>query len=166
MDDGVQTMKGENMDIKTSAFLLLLIAMVLINMVTPLHVFAKSEIYKNLQGLAIKGYDPVAYHEKGQPSKGSSKYEVVWKDAKWRFASAEHRDLFEADPWKYAPTYGGYCAWAVSQGYTASVDPLNAWSIYEGKLYLNYNVEVKANWEKDIPGNIKKADVNWPGVLK
>ena len=65
-----------------------------------------------------------------------------------------------------APGYGGYCAWAVSQGYTAGVDPKNAWSIVEGKLYLNYDVEVKKMWEKDIMGNIKKADANWPGVLE
>jgi hypothetical protein len=108
----------------------------------------------------------LAYHKDGKPVKGSGEYELTWKDAKWRFASAEHRDLFEADPENYAPRYGGYCAWAVAQGYTASVDPENAWSIVEDKLYLNYDVEVKGKWEKDIPGNIKKADANWPGVLK
>ncbi len=126
---------------------------------------AKSEINKNWRGIAIKGYDPVAYHKDGKPAKGSGEYEVKWKDAKWRFASAEHRDLFEADPERYAPRYGGYCAWAVSQGYTAGVDPKNAWTIVEGRLYLNYNVEIKEKWEKDIPGNIAKANANWPGVL-
>ena len=95
----------------------------------------ESEIYKNWRGIAIKGYDPVAYHQDGKPVKGSDEYEYTWKGAKWRFASAEHRDLFEADPDRYAPRYGGYCAWAVSQGYTASVNPQNAWSIVEGKLY-------------------------------
>ncbi len=126
---------------------------------------AKSEINKNWRGIAIKGYDPVAYHKDGKPAKGYGEYEVKWKDAKWRFASAEHRDLFEADPERYAPRYGGYCAWAVSQGYTAGVDPKNAWTIVEGRLYLNYNVEIKEKWEKDIPGNIAKANANWPGVL-
>ena len=126
---------------------------------------AKSEIYKNWRGLAIKGYDPVAYHEKNEPLKGSNEYEFEWKGAKWRFASAAHRDLFASDPEKYAPRYGGYCAWAVSQGYTASVDPEKAWNIVDGKLYLNYNVEIKEKWEMDIPGHIQQADANWPGVL-
>jgi hypothetical protein len=127
---------------------------------------AKSEINKNWQGLAINGYDPVAYYKDGKPAKGSSKYEFEWKDSKWRFASAESRDIFRANPEDYAPRYGGYCAWAVSQGYTAAVDPKNAWKIVKGKLYFNYNVEIKEKWEKDIPGNIKKADGNWPDVLK
>ena len=127
---------------------------------------AKSEIYKNWSGLAIKGYDPVAYYKIEKPVEGSSQYELKRKDATWRFASEEHRDLFKANPEIYAPRYGGYCAWAVAQGYTASVDPKNAWSIVEGQLYLNYDIKVKNRWEKDIPGNIEKADANWPGVLQ
>ena len=127
---------------------------------------AKSEIYQNGRGLAIKGYDPVAYHMIKKPVEGSSQYELKWKDATWRFASEEHRDLFKASPENYAPRYGGYCAWAVAQGYTASVDPENAWSIVEGKLYLNYDTGIKERWEKDIPGNIEKADANWPEVLE
>lgn len=125
----------------------------------------KSEIYKTWSGIAIKGYDPVAFHRERKPVKGSGELEFKWKDARWRFASAENRDLFAADPNRYAPRYGGYCAWAVSEGYTASVDPKNAWSIVDGSLYLNYNAEIKQRWEKDIPGHIKKADANWPGVL-
>ena len=154
------------MDLKIRACLLIVFAVAFMDMVGPSPALAKSEIYKNWQGLAIKGYDPVAYHKEGRPMEGSSSYEFVWKDAKWRFASAAHRDLFAADPERYAPRYGGYCAWAVSEGYTASVDPENAWSIVDGRLYLNYNVEIKQKWEKDIPGNIRKADANWPGVLK
>ena len=126
---------------------------------------SKSEIYKNWRGLAIEGYDPVAYHTKGEPMKGSGDYEFKWKSATWRFANKEHLELFKANPEKYAPRYGGYCAWAVSRGYTASVDPENAWTIVDGKLYLNYNVEVKKDWEEDIPGNIAKAEANWPAVL-
>jgi hypothetical protein len=153
------------MNIKLLTIPLAVAMAILFSMAFALHAEAKSEIYKNWREIAIKGYDPVAYHKDGKPVKGSSEYEFKWKDAKWRFASAEHRDLFEADPERYAPRYGGYCAWAVAQGYTASVDPKNAWSIVEGKLYLNYDVEVKEKWEKDIPGNITKADANWPGVL-
>ncbi len=144
----------------------LVVAMVIFICITaPSFAGEQSEIYKNWRELAIRGYDPVAYHEKGGPVEGSTKYELKWKDALWRFASAEHRDLFKANPEKFAPRYGGYCAWAVSQGYTASTDPL-AWTIVESKLYLNFNTSVKSKWEKDIPGNIKKADANWPGVLK
>jgi len=127
---------------------------------------AKSEINKNWRGLAIKGYDPVAYHTTGEPLEGSSQFEIEWKDATWRFASEGNRDLFKANPGNYAPRYGGYCAWAVSRGYTANVDPENAWSVVDGKLYLNYSAAVKETWEQDIHGNIEKADANWPGVLE
>ena len=152
---------------KTTIFVTLLFAatVVFFSAALPAQAEAKSEINKNRRGLAIKGYDPVAYHKNNRPVKGSDNYELEWKGAKWRFASAETRQLFEADPEKYAPRYGGYCAWAVSQGYTAGVDPENAWSIVDGKLYLNYNVDIKAKWEMDIPGHIQKADANWPGVL-
>ncbi len=154
------------MNIQLRIILLVVATAILFSMAVPSLAETKSEIYKNWRGIAIKGYDPVAYHTDGKPVEGSNHFELKWKDAKWRFASAEHRDLFKANPEKYAPRYGGYCAWAISQGYTASVDPENAWTIFEGKLYLNYNVEVKEKWAKDIPGNIKKADANWPGVLK
>jgi hypothetical protein len=83
--------------------------------------------------------------------------------ATWRFASAEHRDRFAVDPERYAPQYGGYCAWAVSQGYTAKIDPA-AWKIVDDKLYLNYSKDVQSQWSSDIPGNIAKADANWPGI--
>jgi len=153
------------MNITKTTFALVLAAVFLLVTAMPLQAETKSEVFKNRQGLAIKGYDPVAYHNDGKSVEGSSKFEFEWKDAKWRFASAEHRDLFKADPDKYAPKYGGYCAWAVSQGYTASVDPKNAWTVVDGKLYLNYNVDVQKKWAQDIPGNIKKADANWPDVL-
>ena len=82
----------------------------------------------------------------------------------WRFASAENRDLFLANPDAYSPQYGGYCAWAAAQGYTAPGNPKN-WSVVDGKLYLNYNDKVQRDWEQDIPGFIAKADANWPAVL-
>jgi hypothetical protein len=83
--------------------------------------------------------------------------------ATWRFASAEHRDMFAASPEQYAPRYGGYCSYAVSQGHTASIDP-EAWKIVDGKLYLNYSKGVQKMWEKDQAGYIGKADANWPGL--
>ena len=115
-------------------------------------------------GLAIRGTDPVAYFTQGAPVAGSSEYTYTWNNAIWQFASSENRDLFVANPDQYAPQYGGFCAWAVSQGYTASIDP-NAWRIVDGKLYLNFNRGVQRRWEQDIPGNISQADANWPEVL-
>ena len=83
--------------------------------------------------------------------------------ATWYFACAENRDRFAADPERYAPQYGGYCAWAVAHGYTAKIDP-EAWKIVDGKLYLNYSKDVQADWAEDIPGNISKGDANWPKI--
>ncbi len=115
-------------------------------------------------GVAIAGADPVAYFTAGDYVPGDAAYTYDWNGATWQFASAENQALFAADPEKYAPQYGGFCAWAVSQGYTAPIDP-TAWKIVDGKLYLNYDKKIQAKWEKDIPGNITKADGNWPGVL-
>jgi len=127
-------------------------------------VFAVEPVNSNWRGLAIKGYDPVGYFDAGKPVEGSSDFETTWGGATWRFASAANRDKFAKEPAKYAPQYGGYCSWAVSQGYTADIDP-EAWKIVDGKLYLNYNAKVQAKWQLDVPGNIKKADANWPGLV-
>jgi YHS domain-containing protein len=116
-----------------------------------------------LGGVAIEGTDPVAYFDQGRPVEGSSDFEHEWMGATWRFVSAENRDRFAADPEKYAPQYGGYCAWAVSQGYTAKIDP-EAWSIVDDKLYLNYSKDVQKQWSADVPGNIAKGDANWPTI--
>ncbi|GAB4239551.1 MAG: hypothetical protein Tsb0032_43530 [Kiloniellaceae bacterium] len=121
------------------------------------------DAFFNTAGLAIQGYDPVAYFTEGRPVHGSSEFTHDYAGARWQFASAANRDAFAADPARYAPQYGGYCAWAVSQGYTASTDPA-AWRIEGDKLYLNYSRSVQSRWEKDIPGNITKADANWPGL--
>ena len=114
--------------------------------------------------LALDGYDAVAYFNTGKPAKGSAAPAVTWNGATWHFSSAENKAAFEAKPEAYAPQYGGYCAWAVSEGYTAKGDP-GIWRIVEGKLYLNYNASVQKSWEKDIPGRIAKGDKNWPAVL-
>ncbi|MEY4489339.1 MAG: hypothetical protein RIQ79_1847 [Verrucomicrobiota bacterium] len=116
-----------------------------------------------LFGVAIKGYDPVAYFTESKPVEGNKEFEFIWQDAKWRFASEANRVAFKSAPQKYAPQYGGYCAWAVSQGYTAGIDP-TAWRIVDGKLYLNYSADVQKKWQADIPGLIKKADANWPKI--
>lgn len=114
--------------------------------------------------VALKGYDAVAYFEQAKPVEGSRQYEVQWNGATWRFASAASKQKFLAAPQAYAPQYGGYCAWAVSRNYTADADP-HAWKIVGGKLYLNYNRKVQKSWEEDVPGNIAKADANWPKLL-
>lgn len=115
-------------------------------------------------GVAIDGWDPVAYFTDGKPVEGSREFVHEWNGATWRFASAAHRDLFAQAPEKYAPQYGGYCAWAVSQGYTADIDP-EAWKIQDGRLYLNYSLDVQKKWAADIPGNVAKGDANWPKLL-
>ena len=115
--------------------------------------------------MAINGYDPVAYFTEGRPLEGRAEIASDWDGATLRFASAENKALFDADPEKYAPAYGGYCAYAVSKGYTASTDP-DAWSIYEGRLYLNYSRSVRALWSVNKAGHVASADANWPGVLE
>ena len=114
--------------------------------------------------LALQGYDAVAYWTSGQPTKGSTSFEHRWNDAVWRFSTAANRDQFAKDPPRYAPEFGGYCAYAVSRGYTADIDP-NAWRIVDDRLYLNYSKRVQRLWEEDVPGNIAKGRKNWPGVL-
>lgn len=114
--------------------------------------------------LAVGGYDSVAYFTEGRPVKGDRQYALKHAGAEWRFVSAANRDTFAAAPQRYAPQYGGYCAWAVAQGYTASGDP-QYWKIVDGKLYLNYDAAVQAKWERDIPGFIGNADRQWPAVL-
>ena len=114
--------------------------------------------------LALDGYDAVTYFKTGQPAKGSALHTVAWNGATWHFASAENKAAFEAGPQAYAPQYGGYCAWAVSEGDTAKGDP-GIWRIVDGKLYLNYNASVQKSWERNIPGHIAKGDKNWPKVL-
>ena len=118
-----------------------------------------------VDGVALRGYDPVAYFTEGKPVKGDPAISLQWKGAAWHFASAANRDAFKAAPEKYAPQYGGYCAFGTAQGYAVQTEP-DAWKIVEGKLYLNYNQSVRTRWEQDIPGFIGAADKNWPRVLK
>lgn len=115
-------------------------------------------------GVAINGTDPVAYVDAGQPVAGLPGFAVDWNGARWLFSSEANRDRFVADPEAFAPAYGGYCAWAASRGYVAETVP-EAWTIYEGRLYLNASLRIRRRWERDIPGNVAQADVNWPGIL-
>ncbi len=111
-------------------------------------------------GLAVHGYDVVAYFTQSQPTLGRAKHSTVYKDATYRFTSEEHLAAFEDDPEKYLPQYGGYCAYGVAVGAKFDGDPY-LWRIVEGKLYLNLNEDVQKTWEKNIPGYIKKAGRNW-----
>ena len=115
-------------------------------------------------GIAIDGTDAVAYRTEGAPTPGSADFAFDWNGATWRFSSAETREMFIADPDYYAPAYGGYCAFAVSQGYTASTVP-EAWTIHDDRLFLNFSRRIQRRWARDIPGNVVKGDANWPGVL-
>ena len=120
-------------------------------------------IYSN-NGIAVDSSDVVAYFTEGKPVKGSAEFTHGWNGVTWHFATVENRDAFAADPEAYAPQYGGYCAWAVSQGYTASTIP-DAWRVVDGKLYLNFSRRIQRRWERDIPARIAEGDANWPGVL-
>jgi len=115
-------------------------------------------------GIAIDGSDAVAYFDGNGPVAGDPAITHDYMGVTWQFSTEANRDAFAAEPEAYAPQYGGYCAFAVSQGYTASTVP-EAWSIVDGKLYLNFSTSVRRRWERDIPGHIAAADANWPGVL-
>ncbi len=112
--------------------------------------------YKS-SGVAIRGGDTVAYWTEGKPREGSDKFSTEWMGATWKFASQENLDLFTANPEKYAPQYGGYCAYGVAQGALVKIE-LENWSIIDDKLYLNYNDGVQGKWDKDVPGFIETAD--------
>ena len=120
--------------------------------------------------LAISGYDPVAYFTDGKPVPGLTEFEHVWHDARWRFASAGHRDLFVGDPNRYAPQYDGYCASGMAGGavfppHKDTVDP-EAWAIVDGKLYLTHTRYSMGRWQPNLAENIKRADANWPAVAQ
>ncbi len=123
-----------------------------------------TEILVGDDGYAIHGYDPVAYFSKGAPQKGSVQYSADWNDVTWLFSSEENREKFLAAPENYAPRYGGWCAYGMAEGYAAETDPVNAWTIHEGKLYLNWDAEVSGEWSSDIEAYLLKSESNWPTV--
>ena len=114
-------------------------------------------------GLAVHGFDPVAYFTAGKPVRGSAKYSAVYNDATYRFNSAAHLKEFERNPAKYAPQYGGYCAYGVAVGAKFDGDP-DHWKIVNGKLYLNLNQDIQNTWSEDVPGNIEKANSAWKKI--
>lgn len=120
--------------------------------------------YQTDAGIAIGGFDPVGYFTEGSPVEGSAAHALDWGGTTWHFASAENRAAFAADPERYAPQYGGYCAWAVgARNSLAPTEPAQ-WQIVNDRLYLNFNASVQERWRADIPGFIEKANSNWPAL--
>lgn len=116
-------------------------------------------------GIAIRGYDPVAYFRQGGPQLGKAEFSVSHGGATWRFASADNKAAFEAEPARYLPAYGGFCAYGTSRGYLVKIEP-EAWSIVDGRLYLNYDLSVRKTWLGKPKTYIARADSNWPGLGK
>ena len=122
-------------------------------------------INKTSDGKALSGFDPVAYFTVENAVEGDPRYEFAWNGAKWLFSSQENLEKFRSNPDMYAPQFGGYCAYAVSEGHTANGDP-HAWKVADGKLYLNYSPDVKKIWEKDQDARIVKGKTNWAELNK
>ena len=127
--------------------------------------YAQDVKYFNTKGTAINGYDPVAYFLQNKAVEGTDSYSTDWSGSKWKFISQANLDSFKIAPEKYAPQYGGYCAYGCSEYHKAPTDP-NAFTIVGNKLYLNYSLKVKEFWLKDTSGKIKAADGYWPALNK
>jgi YHS domain-containing protein len=127
--------------------------------------YAQDVKYFNTNGAAINGYDPVAYFTQNKAVAGTDNYATDWSGSKWKFISQANLDSFKLAPEKYAPQYGGYCAYGCSENHKAPTDP-NAFTIVGNKLYLNYSLKVKELWLKDTTGKIKVADAYWPALNK
>lgn len=133
---------------------------------TPAAFADKDPVYTGIfSDTAVDGHDPVAYFTEGKPVKGSKDFSTEYQGAEFRFASQANLDAFLADPEKYAPQYGGYCAWAAAQNKTAP-GKAEYWAIVDDKLYLNFSKKVQDDWNEDRSGFITKADENWPDLLK
>lgn len=147
------------------AVALVLASLTTVSAASPINTLEKSGFfgYKD-SGIAIRGYDTVAYWTLGEPVEGTDDYTTEWMGATWKFASEEHLDLFTGNPEKYAPQYGGYCAYGVSQDYLVKIEP-DQWSIVDDKLYLNYDAKVQRTWKMDVPGYIKSADSKIEALL-
>jgi YHS domain-containing protein len=126
---------------------------------------AKSLLNVDRSGVGIKGYDPVAYFTENKAVKGNAQFQSKADGVIYYFASAENKAAFDTNPAKYEPQFGGFCAWAVSRGYTASIDP-NAFQIVNGRLLLQYSLNVRKDFSADTEGNLKKADANWPSIIE
>jgi len=140
-----------------SAFLLL----------TALSTLASAKELQNLDrnGIAIQGYDPVAFFTDNRPVKGNAQFQSEYRGAKYYFVSSEHKAAFDKEPAKYEPQFGGYCAYGASQGHKAPIK-IEAWQIVNGRLLMQYDLGVKDDFNKDQQNNLSKADRNWPGLVE
>jgi hypothetical protein len=123
----------------------------------------RAGVFNATRGVALGGYDVVAYFEEGKAVKGSAAFAHPWQGVTWQFATEARRSAFAAAPERFAPQFGGYCAYGVSRGYAVDIDP-DAWAIEGGKLYLNYSKSVQRTWNQDRAGYITKAEAQWPAV--
>ena len=121
--------------------------------------------YFEKDGVAIRGYDPIAYFNEMKPVKGLAEFHSEYQGSTFYFSTATNRDRFTMQPDKFAPQYGGYCAFGMAKGYKAAVDPA-AFTVVDDKLYLNYSETVRSKWTLDIPGYIRMAQANWPEIRK
>ena len=148
-----------------SAFLLLIFVSITAIAAPPINTLEKSLLFGyEASDIAIRGFDTVAYFTEGKPIEGTEDFFTQWNGATWQFSSAEHLMLFKQNPEKYAPQFGGYCAYGVSQGNLVKIEG-NNWTIVEKKLYLNYDNSVQKQWETDIPGYISIANKKFSGLL-
>ncbi len=126
---------------------------------------ADTPIFSEADGIAIGGYDTVAFFEVGRPTRGETGFAVMWKGVTWLFVSDANRQMFESNPRAYAPQYGGYCAFAVSNGYLMNGDP-SAWEIVDDRLYLTFSPAVHRVWNRDRDAHIQSGNTNRPVVLR
>lgn len=138
----------------------LILTFTTVKRVTPLGWSSKEVNQPLFSSQAINGYDAVAYFTQNKATEGKEEYVYEWNEAKWFFSSEDNKKLFAASPKKYVPEYGGYCAFAVSNGFTANTDP-NSFEIIDNKLYLFADDDMKANWTSEQKENMKKSNVNW-----
>ncbi|MBH9576264.1 YHS domain-containing (seleno)protein [Inhella proteolytica] len=122
-----------------------------------------SALNVDAKGVAVSGYDVVAYQTVGAPTQGNASFMAKHEGATYLFSSAANRDLFTANPAKYVPAFGGFCAMGVALEKKLDGDP-TAWRVVDGKLYLNVNKDVQKKWLEDVPGNIKNAQMTWPSI--
>jgi YHS domain-containing protein len=114
-------------------------------------------------GVALRGHDPVAYFTGGKPTPGAATFQSKFDGATYQFSSAANKDMFDKEPAKFAPQYGGFCAFAAAKGAKFDADP-SVFKVVDGKLYMNFNADVSSKWNADVPGHIKAANTNWPGL--
>jgi len=142
----------------------LFVALILFSALSTISV-AKELNNLDRNGVAIQGYDPIAFFTDSRAVRGNSQFQSAYGGAKYYFASAEHKAAFDKEPAKYEPQFGGYCAYGASQGHKVPIK-IEAWQIVNGRLLMQYDLDVKDTFNKDQQGNLRKADQKWPGLVE